>query len=282
MPSSFRVTRYGIEGNLTGSVQGTASYAITASYVATASRAVSSSYAISASRAISSSNSISASRAVSSSYAVSASSVPWAGVEGSSASLASLSEEILNYVSGNYTTASLVVKSEEVRNIIPITSASYSALINPDAENLYIITDAPTLKKPVVIYETDGTSGLLGLNSSSVSSNWQLQNLDFTPYRYLKCYFRASATSEGDSKRTPAVVVEVPLEEASKGDANYYMGSTLVLHPFNRNREYAVGVAVDSTKTKIQVVYQITLWDVSTTDANDGQRYLYKIVGYFD
>lgn len=33
MPASFKVTKYGIIGNLTGSVQGTASYAITASYV---------------------------------------------------------------------------------------------------------------------------------------------------------------------------------------------------------------------------------------------------------
>ena len=33
MPASFKVTKYGIIGNLTGSVQGTSSYAITASYV---------------------------------------------------------------------------------------------------------------------------------------------------------------------------------------------------------------------------------------------------------
>lgn len=130
---------------------------------------------------------------------------------------------------------------------------------------------------PVIIYETDGTTGLLGHNQSSLDNHWQLENLDLSSYSYLKCYFAAGSAS-GDA-RTPAVIVDVILDNAAVGPTGY-IGSIQTCLPFNRNREYLVSCAVDTTKTKFQVIHQNTLWDVTTSDANNNGRYLYKIEGY--
>ena len=132
----------------------------------------------------------------------------------------------------------------------------------------------------VVLYETDGTTGLLGINdtASSLSSNWQLEDMDFTPYRYIKCYFKASS-GVNNTAFTPAVIVTVQLDSASLG-TTAYIGETMTPLPFNKNRQYLVGCAVDSTKTKFQVIHQDTLWDITASDANSNGRYLYKIEGY--
>ena len=130
---------------------------------------------------------------------------------------------------------------------------------------------------PVVIYETDGTTGLLGHNQNTVEGQWQLENLDLSAYKYLRCYF-AGGTASGDAT-TPAVIVEIPLDTAAIGPSGY-LGSVMTTLPFNRNREYLVSCAVDSTKTKFQVIHQNTLWDITASDANNNGRYLYKIEGY--
>lgn len=130
---------------------------------------------------------------------------------------------------------------------------------------------------PVVIYETDGTTGLLGHNQNTVEGQWQLESLDLSAYKYLRCYF-AGGTASGDAT-TPAVIVEIPLDTAAIGPSGY-IGSIMTTLPFNRNREYLVSCAVDSTKTKFQVIHQNTLWDITASDANNNGRYLYKIEGY--
>lgn len=134
------------------------------------------------------------------------------------------------------------------------------------------------LRAPDIIYETDGTTGLLGHNNSDMTNQWQLENLDLSPYCHIKCYF-AAGTATGDT-RTPAVTVDVPLDTASVGPTGY-IGGTMAAMPFNRNREYMVSCAVDTTKTKFQVIHQNTLWDISTSDANSDGRYCYKIEGWY-
>ena len=157
------------------------------------------------------------------------------------------------------------------------TSIIYAGTADPSPSlgnngDVYIQT------KSVVLYETDGTTGLLGHNQSSFDNQWQLENMDFTPYRLLKCYFKASNLSDATGY-TPAIVVEVPLDTAAKGPT-IYVGGQMVPLPFNRNRQYLVSCAVDATKTKFQVIHQNTIWDVTTSDANNNGRYLYKIEGY--
>ena len=75
-------------------------------------------------------------------------------------------------------------------------------------------------------------------------------------------------------------MVEVPLDAGSAGPSGY-IGGTMTAMPFNRNREYMISCVVDSTKTKFQVLHQNTLWDISTSDANDNGRYCYKIEGWY-
>ena len=168
------------------------------------------------------------------------------------------------------------------------TVTDRNALISPTIVYAGNMSPSPSLgnegdiylqSSPVVIYETNGTTGLLGHNQSSFENQWQLENLDLTPYKYIKCYFKAT-TSTDSSKYTPAVIVTVQLDDAARG-ATTYFGGTMTPLPFNRNRYYLVSCAVDGTKTKFQVVHQNTIWDVTTSDANGDGRYLYKIEGYF-
>ena len=143
--------------------------------------------------------------------------------------------------------------------------------------DVYIQT-AEMMRKPDIIYQTDGTTGLLGHNDSDVSGHWQLENLVLSGYSSIKCYF-AAGTATGDS-RTPAVILEISLDPASVGPSGY-INSIQTPMPFNRNREYLVSCAVDTTKTKFQVIHQNTLWDITTSNANSDGRYCYKIEGWY-
>lgn len=159
----------------------------------------------------------------------------------------------------------------------------YSGDDNPPSSlgnngDIYLQT-ADMLRKPDVLYETDGTTGLLGHNQSSFANLWQLESLDMTPYKYIKAYIKCSATGDS-STYTSAIVVTVPLDPAAMGPTAY-MGSAMAPLPFNRNRQFLVTCAVDSTKTKFQVVHENTLWDITTSDANDNGRYCYKIEGWY-
>ena len=155
-------------------------------------------------------------------------------------------------------------------------SIIYAGTADPSA-SLGQNGDVYLQSNPVVVYETDGTTGLLGHNQNTVEGQWQLENLDLSAYKYLRCYF-AGGTASGDAT-TPAVIVEIPLDTAAIGPSGY-IGSIMTTLPFNRNREYLVSCAVDSTKTKFQVIHQNTLWDITASDANNNGRYLYKIEGY--
>ena len=146
------------------------------------------------------------------------------------------------------------------------------------ASGLGINGDIYLQTNPVVLYETDGTTGLLGHNQNDYANRWQLEDLDMTPYRFIRCYFKCSTITDATGY-TPALVVEVPLDDAAMG-TTIYCGGQMVPLPFNRNRQYLVSCAVDGTKTKFQVIHQNTLWDITASDANNNGRYLYKIEGY--
>ena len=194
-----------------------------------------------------------------------------------SASVEALETEIADTLTGVSMNGTAVTVTNRVAELT--SSTIYAGAQQPSQSlgnngDVYLQTDS------VVLYETDGTTGLLGINSTaaSLSNSWQLEDMDFTPYRYIKCYFKAS-TGVNLTAYTPAVVVTVPLEDASLG-TTAYIGGTMCVLPFNKNREYTVSCAVDSTKTKFQVIHQDTLWDISSSDANSDGRYLYKIEGY--
>ena len=151
----------------------------------------------------------------------------------------------------------------------------------------YGVNDVATIfNNPVVIYETDGTNGLLGLNASPMDeTTWQLENLDLTPFKFVRCYFKQSDLAIANNNYFAAgCFVDIILEDAAKskgsGVCTMYAGGVTTLLPNNRNRFYNIVACVDSTKTKFKVAFQTYLWDITTSDANTDGKYLYKIEGY--
>ena len=160
------------------------------------------------------------------------------------------------------------------------------------------------VKKPVVLYETNGTTGLLGVNDGTIGdNNWQLTGYDFTPYKYLRCYVKMADLSSTSESITSSMVIELPLDAASRaqsaGDStqsdpktpcNMYISGGAVPDPLDHNSMLTVLVAVDSTKTKFKVVFENSFDayfpDVSTyssqDDRNTNGRYIYKIEGCYD
>ena len=159
------------------------------------------------------------------------------------------------------------------------------------------------VRKPDVLYETDGTTGLLGVNQDELGNNWQLQNMDFTAYQYLRCYFKMGNFSTNGVDLTPSMVIELPLDNASKAKTandstqesqkqpcDMYIAGGVVPNPSDPTKMLSMTVAVDATKTKLQIINQIAYdnWTYdnnygnSPTDANDNGRFLYKIEGCYD
>lgn len=149
------------------------------------------------------------------------------------------------------------------------------------------------ISKPVVLYETDGSTGLIGVNNNQLGYNWQLENYDFTPYKYLKCYFKEADYKISSNSLTPAMIIELPLDEAvlDKSDnsttdkttpCDIYVAGGTAVSPSDQNQIYTILVAVDSTKTKFQVVCQNIIYGTTYTNVNNNGRYCYKIIGCFD
>lgn len=143
------------------------------------------------------------------------------------------------------------------------------------------------VRKGEVVYQTDGTTGLLGLNvDNKLSNNWQLTGLTLSGYTYLKCYVKMSNHVSGGTYLTPGVVIILPLDDewlsqGVNGERMYIAGSTTT-NPNDPDVHFAVLVAVDSTKTKFQVVSENSIAGTILGQRNGDGRYLYKITGHFD
>ena len=143
-----------------------------------------------------------------------------------------------------------------------------------------------------ILYETDGTSGLLGVNKSNISGNWQL-DMDFSPYKSIKCFFKQSDHDLSNKSLTPSVVIELPLDETSlaktvvnanigniKTPCDIYVGGISVSMVNEIASFYRVNVAVDNEKKHFKVIDQYIInGDNDIKFANNDGRYLYKIIG---
>ena len=145
--------------------------------------------------------------------------------------------------------------------------------------------------KPVVLYQTNGTTGLLGVNANQLGNDWQLENYDFSPYKYLRCYFKMSNFGSTSADLTPSMVIELPLDDESKSSTcDMYIAGGVSPNPSDPTSLSSVLVAVDSTKTKFQVINQFSYdewtydnnYDNSPVANNNNGRYLYKIEGCSD
>lgn len=142
------------------------------------------------------------------------------------------------------------------------------------------------VRKPDVLYETDGTTGLLGINADMNTTTWQLTDLDFTPYKYVTAYIKQAnlpLTGTDHLYATPSVVVTIPLDAASRSTQyDAYVGAGAGTNMQDRDVHFAVLCAIDSTKTKFKVLAETSIAGTISGDRNTNGRYCYKIVGYYD
>lgn len=175
---------------------------------------------------------------------------------------------------------------------ITLNFSSYETVSNKVTSLSFLSTDTeyPSAKcvwdnirlKPVVLWEAQTTAqGILATESDiSASPNWQITNLDMTPFKYVELYIRAGGSA--NINYTPGVVVTIDLSTINKSTFGHFLGSAVVQEPNDRNRLLAVSAAVSEDKTSIIFNRCTSLYGTAATDANNNGRILYKVVGYYD
>ena len=145
-------------------------------------------------------------------------------------------------------------------------------------------------RKPVVVWEVDGevvTTGLVAVGEDiSANPNWQLTDLDLTPYKRIKIFTKAAqkAGTTASASTTPAMVLEMSLDPRA-AIAEYggnYVGSMLAQKPNDANRLCTLTCAVSADKTKFEVLRMTNLYGTAATSNSDVNAYVFKIEGYYD
>ena len=138
---------------------------------------------------------------------------------------------------------------------------------------------------PHIIYQTDGTTGLLGVNSDwTANSGWQLSSLDMTPYKRLKFYIRmGEPTGAGAVNRlNPSQVIEMTLDSRSTSTTGggEFIASAVSQNPADRNVLFITTAVVSSDKTKVKIQTENSLYGTALGGRNDSSRFCYLIEGY--
>lgn len=145
-------------------------------------------------------------------------------------------------------------------------------------------------RKPVVVWEVDGTvvtTGLVAVGEDiSANPNWQLTDLNLTPYKRIKIFSKAAqkAGTTASASTTPAMVLEMSLDSRA-AIAEYggnYVGSMLAQKPNDANRLCTLTCAVSADKTKFEVLRMTNLYGTAATSNSDVNAYVFKIEGYYD
>ena len=145
-------------------------------------------------------------------------------------------------------------------------------------------------KKPVVVWEVDGTvvtTGLVGVGEDiSASPNWQLTTLNLSPYKRIKIYAKAAQKSgaTASASTTPAMVLEMSLDQraAITEYGGNYVGSIVAQKPNDANRLCTLTCAVSADKTSFEVLRMSNLYGTAVTSNSDVNGYVFKIEGYYD
>ena len=141
-------------------------------------------------------------------------------------------------------------------------------------------------RKPDVVWEvTDVSQGLNALqaNISATGVNWQLTDLDLTPYKRIKVYAKGGQGST-NAGTTGAMIVEILLDPrmAITSQGGHYVGSALSQKPNDSNRYASLTCAVSADKTKFAVLRQTSLYGTAATTNNDIGASVVLIEGYYD
>ena len=141
-------------------------------------------------------------------------------------------------------------------------------------------------RKPVVVWEANG-SGLVALDTNmSASPSWQLTGLNMSPFKRVKIYTKAAQKSgtTASASTTPAIVLEMLLDSRAAISAygNNYLGSTIVQKSNDNNRLATLTCAISSDKTSFAVLRMTNLYGTAATDNADVGGEVFLIEGYYD
>ena len=187
--------------------------------------------------------------------------------------------------SNNLTTAAIIQRENVANKVNDIVANSSSTTAYPSAKAVF----DQFQRKPVTVWEVENASqGLLALNTN-ITANlaWQLTNLDLTPYSRIKIFAKAgrkTGASAADSSITPAVILEMSLDDRAKETVsqNVFIGSILFQNPNDANRLGALTCAVSADKTKFAVTRATSLYGTAATSNTDTYQYVFKIEGFYD
>ena len=146
--------------------------------------------------------------------------------------------------------------------------------------------DTRYYKAPVVVYETDGTSGLLGenkLNNIDISV-WDLENLNLSGFSFLKCYVKEPNEPYTGNSLSPSLIFDIDLDSRSLSNASgtkIFLGGGSSIYPNDRNRIFTCLACVDETKTKFKFLREQSLYGTAVDLTTNNGKYLYKIEGWY-
>lgn len=176
-------------------------------------------------------------------------------------------------------TVSMQVPELQVNKTTDIISNYNSSVLYPTTSAVY----DQFIRKPEVIWQTDGSTGLLALETDlTANPAWQLTGLDFSPYTYIKIYAKGGKSAT-DASNEPSKIIEMNLDPISANAGYGHYVGTIMFQNFNdRNRIGTIACVVSSDKTKFLVLRMTSLYGTAASSNNGTNSYVYKIKGYFD
>lgn len=178
------------------------------------------------------------------------------------------------------TTVAVMRREDTANKVQSITSNSTSAVKYPSTKAVF----DEFQRKPAVIWDAGDGAGLAAIQANlSASPNWQLTNLDFSPYKRIKIYSKAGKGST-NAGTTAAMILEMSLDPrmASAAWGGHYVGSVLSQKPLDNNRYASLTCAVSADKTSFVVLWQSSLYGTAATANNDIGANVIRIEGYYD
>lgn len=178
------------------------------------------------------------------------------------------------------TTVAIIRREDTANKVQSIASNSTSETKYPSTKAVF----DEFQRKPVAVWDAGDGAGLAAIQANlSASPNWQLTNLDFSPYKRIKIYSKAGKGST-NAGTTGAMVLEMSLDPrmASSAWGGHYVGSVLSQKPLDNNRYASLTCAVSADKTSFVVLWQSSLYGTAVTPNNDVGANVIRIEGYYD
>jgi len=123
-----------------------------------------------------------------------------------------------------------------------------------------------------------GSETAKDVKARNSSGNWNIENLDMTPYKYVICYVRACNGSNADQEGSSfAIRIDLSSDMVAPR-CGYYVGGALSFYANDNGAKYGAVLTVDNTKTKVCFNYCDANTTGTTALGRDGT--LVRIEGF--